>query len=86
MSKDDANRGPAAPIDGWLRNQQEMLPQLDAECEDKLAKLDREGEAVRAAHETIKRAAAALGITLPSQRKEKSPVPAKLEIVKDGTA
>lgn len=65
----------STPIDGWLRSQQETLPLLDAECEEKLATLDRQGEAVRAAHETVKRAAAALGITLPSQKKKSDAKP-----------
>lgn len=67
---DPSEKGPRTPIDGWLRNQQETLPMLDAECEEMLVTLDRSGEAVRAAHETVKRTAAALGITLPSQKKK----------------
>lgn len=68
---------PTTPIDGWLRSQQETLPTLDRECEEKLMMLDRQGEAIRAAHETVKRTAAALGITLPSQKnaEKKSPKP-----------
>lgn len=67
-----ATTNPTTPIDGWLRAQQETLPTLDLECEAKLATLDKQGEAIRAAWETVKRTAAAIGVTLPSQKNGKN--------------
>ena len=67
-----APTGPITPIDGWLRSQQETLPLLDKECEEKLATLDKQGEAIRAAWETVKRTAAAIGVQLPSQKNGKN--------------
>lgn len=64
--------GTSSPLDGWLRSQRDLLPDLAAECQAKLDKLEAEGESLRTALATIQRVAAAIGLTLPEKKKKKA--------------
>jgi hypothetical protein len=56
----------STPIDGWFRNQQTLLPELDAECEVQITKLMKRIDAVQRARRVIRDTAETLHIPLPA--------------------
>lgn len=74
-SSHTTNAVSVTPIDGWLRQQRETLPEIAQECRDKLAKIDADGAAIREALQTVERVLAAIGPTDSGKVNNRAKVP-----------